>query len=311
MASHIQDEEAANSKRKLAEKLDAAEKQARKSAIKDRSPFRGLQIRPTASIFDDAPSREPGEGNWKGLGFDVHPQVTILSSAILLAFITLSLVFRDQADTFFNQVLDVITQKSGWFFILSTNIFIIACVYFAFSKLGKIKIGGIKAVPEFSAPAWYAMLLSAGMGIGLMFWSVGEPMFHFVSPSPMFGAIDPSTPEAAQAAMGITFFHWGIHPWAIYALVGLSLAFFSYNRGLPLTIRSIFYPLLGEKIYGFWGNLIDILSVIATFAGLATSLGFGAKQVNAGLEVLLGVKVSVPAQIIIIAAITFVATCQS
>jgi choline/glycine/proline betaine transport protein len=152
------------------------------------------------------------------------------------------------------------------------------------------------------------MLLSAGMGIGLMFWSVGEPMFHFGSPSPMFGAVEPESPEAAQAAMGVTYFHWGLHPWAIYAIVGLGLAFFAYNRGLPLTIRSVFYPLLGNRIYGFWGNLIDVLSVLATLVGLATSLGLGVQQINAGLNYLFGLELSTAAQVTLIVVITAFAT---
>jgi choline/glycine/proline betaine transport protein len=205
-------------------------------------------------------------------------------------------------------VLAEITAKTGWFLILVTNVFIIAALYFALGKFGKIRIGGKNAVPEFSTVAWYSMLLSAGMGIGLMFWSVGEPMFHYSEPSPMFGGIAALTPEAAQAAMGITYFHWGLHPWSIYAVVGLGLAFFAYNRGLPLTVRSIFYPLLGDKIYGFWGNLIDILSVLATLVGLATSLGLGVQQINAGLFHLFGVMISTTSQVILIAFITSIAT---
>jgi choline/glycine/proline betaine transport protein len=181
-------------------------------------------------------------------------------------------------------------------------------VYFAFGPFGRIRIGGSDAKPEFSTPAWFAMLLSAGMGIGLMFWSVGEPMFHYASPSPMFNGIEAQTPEAAQAAMGVTYFHWGVHPWAIYAIVGLGLAFFAYNRGLPLTIRSVFYPLLGNRIYGVWGNLIDVLSVLATLVGLATSLGLGVKQVNAGLNTLFGIQIDVPTQVTLIAVITAFAT---
>ncbi len=154
------------------------------------------------------------------------------------------------------------------------------------------------------------MLLSAGMGIGLMFWSVGEPMYHYSSPSPMFGDMPALTPDAAQAAMGVTYFHWGIHPWAIYAIVGLGLAFFAYNRGLPLTIRSVFYPLLGEKIYGIWGNLIDVLSVLATLVGLATSLGLGVQQVNAGLHHLFGLEISTATQVLLIAVITGFATAS-
>jgi len=152
------------------------------------------------------------------------------------------------------------------------------------------------------------MLLSAGKGIGLMFWSVGEPMYHYASPSPMFEGVEASSAAAAQASMGVTYFHWGLHPWAIYAIVGLGLAFFAYNRGLPLTIRSVFYPLLGDKIYGFWGNLIDVLSVLATLVGLATSLGLGVQQVNAGLNALFGVEISTATQVTLIAVITGFAT---
>jgi len=137
---------------------------------------------------------------------------------------------------------------------------------------------------------------------------VGEPITHYMKPSPMFTGVEGGTPEAAQAAMAVTFFHWGVHPWAIYALVGLGLAFFAYNRGLPLTIRSIFYPLLGDRIYGFWGNLIDVLSVLATLMGLATSLGMGVSQVNAGLNYLFGVQISPVVQLVLIAGITGIAT---
>ena len=253
---------------------------------------------------DDAPDREPGDSNWAGYGFDIHPHVTLSSTAILLVFITLTLMFKQDTSAFFKSALESITNTTGWFLILASNIFIVAAFYFAFGRFGTIRLGGTDAKPEFSTPAWFAMLLSAGMGIGLMFWSVGEPMYHYASPSPMFDGIEPQTPQAARAAMGVTFFHWGIHPWAIYAIVGLGLAFFAYNRGLPLTIRSIFYPLLGEKIYGFWGNLIDVLSVLATLVGLATSLGLGVQQVNAGLNFLFGVDVSTTTQVIIIVVIT-------
>jgi len=306
--SHEVNPEDAKSKRSLAVKLKNAEKAARAKAIKERDSFKGLQIRPTASFFDDADKREPGENNWNGFGFDIHPQVTIISVCILAIFIALTLMFREQATHFCDDTLAWISGSFGWFFILAANLFIGACVFFAFSKFGHIRIGGSTAKPEFTTLAWYAMLLSAGMGIGLMFWSVGEPMYHYASPSPMFNGIASESPEAAQAAMGVTFFHWGLHPWAIYAIVGLGLAFFAYNRGLPLTIRSIFYPILGNKIHGGWGNLVDILSVLATLMGLATSLGLGVKQVNAGLHYLFGVSVSPEIQVLLIAGITALAT---
>ncbi len=306
--SHLTNEQDAKERTALARKLKRVEKTARKRAILEREEFVGLQIRPTASLEDDAEGLDPGEDNWTGLGFDIHPQVTIISSAILVGFILLTLMFAENASDVAKGLLAFITSTSGWFLILASNIFIIAAAYFAFGRFGKITIGGDDAQPEFSTPSWYAMLLSAGMGIGLMFWSVGEPMFHYAAPSPMFGDIEGGTPEAAQAAMGVTFFHWGIHPWAVYAIVGLGLAFFAYNRGLPLTIRSIFYPLLGDRIYGFWGNLIDIMSVLATLFGLATSLGLGVKQINAGLNYLFDVQISVATEVTLIAIITGIAT---
>jgi len=306
--SHYVDEQDAHLKRELADKLMRAEKDARHKAVKERERFTGLQIRPTASIFDDAEKKEPGEGNWVGMGFDIHPHVTFSSAVILITFILLTIMFRDQSAEFFKDAMSFITTTFGWFLILTANVFILAAFFFAFSRFGNIRIGGNNAQPEFTTPAWFAMLLSAGMGIGLMFWSVGEPMYHYSSPSPMFSGVEAGTPEAAQAAMGITYFHWGIHPWAIYSIVGLGLAFFAYNRGLPLTIRSIFYPLIGNRIYGFWGNVIDTLSVLATLMGLATSLGLGVKQVNAGLNFMFDVQVSVTTQVILIAVITALAT---
>ncbi|MCC5895833.1 MAG: BCCT family transporter [Alkalibacterium sp.] len=296
------------SERLLAKKLRKEEVSARKEAIKNRKPFKGLQIKPTVSLFDEEGREEVGERNWKGYGFDIHPEVTVTSSIILVLFILVTLIFPQQAQLFFENALDVISNATGWFMILAANVFIAAALYFAFSRYGTIVIGGKKAKPEFSRFAWYSMLLSAGMGIGLLFWSVAEPILHLGEPSPMFGAIEPNSASAAQSAMASTFFHWGIHPWAIYSIVGLGLAFFSYNKGLPLTIRSLFYPLIGNKIYGLWGNLIDILSVLATLMGLATSLGLGVAQVNAGLNHLYGISINTTTQVILIAVITAFAT---
>lgn len=295
-------------KKLLAKRLKKAEREARIKAIKNRKPFKGLQIRPTVSLFDEADRQEPGENNWAGFGFDLHPQVSIVSVILLIIFIAGTLLFPSSAESLFENLLAGITKNAGWFFITAANIFVVAAFLFAFGRYGNLKIGGAEAQPEFTKFAWYAMLLSAGMGIGLLFWSVAEPVSHLNSPSPMFGEMAAGSAEAAQAAMATTFFHWGIHPWAIYAIVGLSLAFFAYNRGLPLTIRSIFYPIIGNKIYGFWGNLIDILSVMATLTGLATSLGLGVSQVNAGLNHLFGITISVPVQVGLIIGITALAT---
>lgn len=190
-----------------------------------------MQIKPTASLFKEAEAKEPGEDNWCGLGFDIHPHVTVSAVFCLSIFIFLTLMFQAQASQICDVALAWITATFGWFFILSANVFIVASLFFAFSRFGRIRIGGKEAKPEFSTPAWYAMLLSAGMGIGLMFWSVGEPMYHYASPSPLFNGIEPGTPGAAQAAMGVTYFHWGLHPWAIYAIVALGLAFFPITAG--------------------------------------------------------------------------------
>ena len=291
----------------LAEHYIEEDRRARKHAIEDRPTFEGLQDEPTASYFDVSDRRKPGRDNWVGYGFDIHPQVTFVSGALVTLFIVLTLMFRAQADQFFQTALSAITINFGWFMILTANVLIIAALGFAFSRFGEIRIGGPDAKPEFSRFGWFAMLLSAGMGIGLMFWSVGEPIFHYANPSPLFG-VEGGTPEALQAALGTTFFHWGLHPWAIYAIVALGLAFFTYNRGLPLTIRSIFYPLLGDRIYGFWGNVIDVLSVLATLFGLATSLGLGVSQVAAGLDALIGTPTTTTFKVGLIVVITGAAT---
>ncbi|SHJ85150.1 choline/glycine/proline betaine transport protein [Desulfatibacillum alkenivorans DSM 16219] len=278
----------------------------KKKAIHQRRTFLGLQIIPTSSYYDESSGHRPGENNWTGFGFDLHPQVSMGAGVLLLIFIVLTLVFGEQSAVFFQRLLDGIGNSFGWLYILSANFFVIVMALIAASRFGNIRIGGPDALPEFSTFSWYAMLISAGMGIGLMFWSVAEPIFHYMDPSPMFKAA-PKTAQAAQVALGQTYFHWGIHPWGIYALVGLSLAFFAYNRGLPLTIRSIFYPILGEKIYGFWGNLIDVLSVLATLFGLATSLGLGVKQVASGLHYLFGFPTTTGFAVTLIAVITFFA----
>ena len=283
------------------------EERRRDDAIHNRKPLQGLQIDPDIDFYPEVADREPGDRNIVRAGFDIHPQVTFWSSGILLAFILLS-IFVDGTQDVFSSILDFINEKLGWFYILDFNIFLIVAIYFAFSRYGKIKLGGPFALPEFSTVSWYAMLLSAGLGIGLMFWGVAEPIFHFMSPSPFFEGIEAGTGAAGQAALATTYLHWGIHGWALYGLVALALGFFAYNRGLPLTFRSIFYPILGKKIYGTWGNVIDILTVMATLFGLATSLGFGASQASAGLNKLFGLPDEQWFQVLLIVGITFLAT---
>ncbi|AKD03660.1 BCCT family transporter [Pontibacter korlensis] len=241
----------------------------------------------------------------KSLGLEVNGPVFWTSIILLIISISLVLIFKESAEAFFADVQSAITSSMGWLFILSVNIFVAFCLYMAFGKFANIRLGGKEAKPEFTTSAWFAMLFSAGMGIGLLFWSIAEPINHFQTPP--LG--EPGTPAAARQAMNYTFLHWGLHAWAIYALVGLSLAYFTYSRKLPLTVRSVFYPFLGERIHGLIGDIIDILAVIATVFGLATSLGFGVKQVAAGLNhVFPTISSDVNTQIMLIAGITAVAT---
>ena len=283
------------------------EERQREEAIRNRKSFDGLQVDPDIDFYPEVADREPGDRNIVRAGFDIHPQVTFWASGFLVVFIFLS-IFVDATQDVFSEILNFINGSLGWFYILDFNIFVLVAMYFAFSRYGKIKLGGPFARPEFSTASWYAMLLSAGLGIGLMFWGVAEPIFHFTAPAPLFAGVEPGTVDAGKAALATTYLHWGIHGWALYGLTALALGFFAYNRGLPLTFRSIFYPLLGPRIYGPWGHAIDILTVIATLFGLATSLGFGAQQASAGLNKLFGLPDNLGFQIILILAITGLAT---
>lgn len=287
--------------------LEEERKRAQRDAIYNRARFRGLQVDPDTDFYPEVADRRPGDTNFVKWGLDLHPWVTLVSAAVLLLFVGGTLVFSDQAEMAFSDALAAINEGFGWFYILAVNVFVLAALYFAVSRYGKIRIGGPNAKPEFSRFAWYAMLISAGMGIGLMFWSVAEPIFHLDAPAPLFG-VEAGTEEAGKAALATTFYHWGIHPWSVYALVALALSFFAYNRGLPLTFRSVFYPLLGRRIYGGWGNAVDVLTVLATLAGLATSLGLGVGQAAAGLNFLFGWPAGTGFQVLLIAVITGLAT---
>jgi len=272
----------------------------------------GLQV----ELFHPDSDREPGDTNIQRFGFDIHPIVFPIALLLIGAFIAATIGLGEDAAGAYTWLFNFIGDNFGWFYLLSVNVFIVVLLYFAFSKFGSIKIGGVEAEKEFSDFSWMAMLFSAGMGIGLMFFSVLEPVFYFTSP-PGFWGVEAESGAAATAAMAQTFFHWGFHPWAIYGLVGLGLAFFSFNRGLPLTFRSIFWPLLGERIYGWPGHLIDLVTVFATLFGLATSLGLGVAQVNRGLSYvggdmlgLFSLDTGVGIQILLIAGITLIATAS-
>lgn len=254
------------------------------------------------AIDTDHDVTESSKRGW--LQIDVHPPVFFVSAGVILLCVLLTLFAASDLDHLFGVIQSVVAKYAGWFFVGTINIVLIFVVALLLGRFGGIRLGGEGAEPEFSTLSWYSMLFSAGMGIGLLFYGVAEPMFHFTA-SPIS---EPRSIEAARTAMDFTFLHWGLHPWALYCLVGLALAFFSFNKGLPLSIRSAFYPLLGERIYGPAGNVVDILATVATMFGVATSLGLGVQQVNAGMNYLVGLPQSTPVQLVLIAGITALAT---
>lgn len=251
------------------------------------------------------------------LAFDIHNPVFVISALVISAFTAITLILPETAGEFLSWLRPQLTSTFDWFLLLAANIFLLLVFVLMISPLGKIRLGGADARPDYSYGGWFAMLFAAGMGIGLMFFGVSEPISHFsASVAEGAGSADSWAPLAGAAGdeeaarrlgMAATIFHWGLHPWAIYAVVGLSLALFAYNKGLPLSIRSIFYPIFGERIWGWTGHVIDVLAVFATLFGLATSLGFGAEQANAGLEFLFGIPDSDLSKVVLIASITAVA----
>ncbi|AHF00528.1 choline transporter [Thiomicrospira aerophila AL3] len=241
---------------------------------------------------------------FKPAKFQINPPVFFSSALLTLALVLYTIVFNDSANAVFSATLGWISAQLGWFYVLSVAGFLVFIAIIALSRFGNVKLGTEHSKPEFTNLSWFAMLFSAGMGIGLMFFGVAEPVMHYVSPP----VGDPETAEAARQAMRITFFHWGVHAWAIYAIVAMSLAYFAFRHNMPMTIRSSLYPLIGERIHGPIGHAVDTFAVLGTLFGVATSLGFGVMQINAGLNYLFGVPVGVMTQIILIAVITGIAT---
>lgn len=241
-----------------------------------------------------------------GVEIEAHPVVFPASAILIIAFVVVTSLVPHRALLLFDFLQGWIAETFGWFYLASMTGFLLFAVYLCFSKYGHIRLGPDDSKPEFSTFTWFAMLFSAGMGIGMLFFGVAEPMGHYLSPPGMRG----ETLESARNAMGITLFHWCFHPWALYSLVGVSLAYFSFRKGLPLSFRSVFFPLLGDRVFGRIGDMIDILAVLATLFGLATSLGLGAKQVNAGLSYVFGLPQGTAVQIILIACITALAVAS-
>ncbi|WP_088330360.1 choline BCCT transporter BetT [Lacimicrobium sp. SS2-24] len=233
----------------------------------------------------------------------LNPKVFYPATGLVLLILLFSVVAPDTADATFKSVQSMIITNTSWFYVLAVAFILVTVLYLGFSRYGSIKLGPDHSEPDYSMITWFSMLFSAGMGIGLMFFGVAEPVMHFLAPP----TGDAGTVEAAREAMKITFFHWGLHAWAIYAIVALILAFFAYRHGLPLTLRSALYPLIGERIYGPIGHAVDVFAVIGTVFGVATSLGLGVSQVNAGLHHLFDMPVGIGMQIFLIIGITLLA----
>ncbi|HVK92882.1 MAG TPA: BCCT family transporter [Mycoplana sp.] len=226
------------------------------------------------------------------------------SAFVSLGLILFASLFPDAAAVMFQHANAWIVAEAGWFYMLAVGGFVVFLLVLAISPLGKVKLGPDEAVPDYSYGTWVAMLFSAGMGIGIVFYGVAEPITHFSFPPDA----EPRTPQAARDAMELTFFHWGVHAWAVYAIMGLALAYFGYRKGEPLVIRSAFRPLLGDRVNGVLGDVIDIFAVVGTLAGLATSLGLGVAQLNATGAYLFGLAQNLETQLILIAIVTALAT---
>jgi len=248
---------------------------------------------------------EIGQDNIQVLGLDIHNPVFVISSLVIVALVAYALTFQAHAAEVLGALRPYLTNNFDWVFMIAGNVFVVVCLVMIFSPYGSVRIGGRNAEPEFTYAGWFAMLFAAGMGIGLMFFGVMEPMYHMLNP-PL--GVDPeNTALAREVGMAATIFHWGLHPWAIYGTLALGLAFFCYNRGLPLTLRSLFFPILGDRVWGWAGHIIDTLAVFATLFGLATSLGYGAEQAAAGLDYLFGIPATDLTKVVLIAGITGVA----
>ena len=245
---------------------------------------------------------EVGQDNLQGLGLDIHNPVFLISSVTIVVFVLVTLLFPTQAAENFSALRFFLTQELDWFFMYSMNGFLIFCVALAFSPLGRIRIGGQDAVARYHLLSWVSMLFAAGIGIGIMFYGVLEPMNHAITPP--LGETNLDSQSLRDLAMAATIYHWAFHPWAVYVVIGLSLSFFCYNKGLPLLIRSALYPIFGERIWGWPGHVVDILAIFATLFGLATSLGYGAEQASGGLNYLFDLPTGDYTNIFLVVVIT-------
>jgi len=237
----------------------------------------------------------------------INPPVFFGAAGIVIIFILFGGIWTETAHRVFNQVLTFISDNFGGYYIFLTLGVLIFVLYLCISPYGKIRLGPPGSEPEFSNFSWFSMLFSAGMGMGLVFWGVAEPVMHYQNPP----FAEPRSAKAMDEAMRFAFFHWGFHPWAIYILFGLGIAYFHFRKGLPLAPRSLLYPIFGKRIQGPIGDVADILCTVGTLLGVATSLGLGAMQINSGIKALTGVTYTADNQLLIILIITLVATTST
>jgi choline/glycine/proline betaine transport protein len=225
------------------------------------------------------------------------------AAGLVIVIVLLGILFTDSFETFISGINNNINSYFGWFLIFAVSLFLFFSIFLMFSKYGKIRLSPDESKPKYSFLSWLAMLFSAGMGIGLMFYGVAEPVLHYADPPMGTG----QTVEAAKIAMDISFLHWGFHAWATYIIIGLTVSYFSYRKGYPFSIRYVFYPLFGKRIYGTLGDVIDIFAILGTLFGVSTSLGLGAMQINSGLNVLFNIPEKAIIQVIIIAIVSLIA----
>ncbi len=239
------------------------------------------------------------------LRLNTDPTIFFVSAGCMIIFVIALAVAPETIGDAFAAARSWIVRRLGWFFILGVNIWLGFLLFAAFSSYGHIRLGGPKARPEYNSLSWFTMLFAGGIGTVLMFWGVAEPISHFSSP-PIAG-VEPYSEEAANWAISIAIYHLGLHTWTIFALPGLAFAYFIYRYNLPVRVSSVFWPLLGERIYGPIGKTIDIFGILGTLFGVAVSLGLGTSQIGAGLEALFGWPDGVPLRLAILAVLTVVA----
>lgn len=246
-----------------------------------------------------------GRDNVRILGLDFNARVFVVSAVLIVAFVVLGTAFQEKTAEVFRDMHQWIVTRFYWLFMIATNLILLFCLALVVSPLAGVRLGGPDAKPDYSYLSWFAMIFASSVSVGFMFFGVVEPVYHFQNP-PL--GVHPSDTEAAFAVgMAGAIFHWGFHGWAIYALAGLAFALFSYNLGMPFSVRSIFYPLFGNRVWGWSGHLIETLAVFSTLFGLAVSIGIGAEQITGGLDYLFGIPATGLFKVLLIAAVVMVA----